>query len=102
MRLGHPYQRCAERGGLAGVDRDADAAAADIERMDIVEAPLAADHDWQPRGELRLAVQRAVHIAAVGGVEQFEAAVDRIGNSGRFRRARISRIGEAEAASGAL
>ena len=78
MRLRHPHQRCAECGGFAGVDGDADASAADIERMHIVDAALAADHDRQPRVEARRVVQCAVHLAAVAAVEQFEVAIDRI------------------------
>ena len=102
MRLRHPHQRRAERGGLAGVDGDADAAAADIERMHIVDAPLAADHDRQPRGEGRGVVQRAVHVAAVGAVEQFEVAIDRIRDADGLGRPRIGGIGVAETALGAL
>ena len=51
MRLRHPHQRRAQRSGLAGVDGDAGAAAADLQRLHVVDAPLAADHDRQPRGE---------------------------------------------------
>ena len=102
MRLRHPHQRRAKRGGFAGVDGDADASAADIERMDIVDAPLAADHDRQPRGEGRRAVQCAVHIAAVAAVEQFEVAIDRIRDAAGFGGARIGGIGVAETAVGAL
>ena len=50
MRLRHPHQRRAQRVGLAGVDRHADAAAGDIHRPHVVNPPLAARHDRQPRG----------------------------------------------------
>ena len=53
MGFRHPHQRFAQRVGFRGVDRHADAAAADIERLHVVEAPLAADHDRQPRVECR-------------------------------------------------
>ncbi len=102
MRFRHPHQRFAQRGGLAGVDRDAGAAAHDIERMDVVEAALAADHDRQPRGERRIVFQRAVHLAAVGAVEQFEIAADRIRDAGGFGGAGIGGVGVAQAAVGAL
>ena len=98
MRLRHPHQRRAQRGGLAGVDRDAGAAVAELQRMHIVDAPLAADHDRQPRREGRVVVQRAVHIAAVAAVEQFEVAVDRIRDAGGLGRPRIGGIGVAETA----
>ena len=51
MRLRHPLQRGAQRGDLAGVDRDAGAAAAEFQRLDVIDAPLAADHDRQPGAE---------------------------------------------------
>ena len=70
--------------------------------MHVVDAPLAADHDRQPRGEGRCVVQRAVHIAAVGAVEQFKVAIDRIRDAGGLGRPRIGGIGVAEAALGAL
>ena len=102
MRLRHPHQRRAERGGFAGVDGDADAAAADIARMHIVDAPLAADHDRQPRIEGRRVVQRALHVAAAGAVEQFKVAIDRIRDADGLGRPRIGGIGVAETALGAL
>ena len=95
MRLRHPHQRRAQRGGLAGIDGDADAAAADIERMHVVEAPLAADHDRQPRGKGGRFIQRAVHVAAAAAVEQFEVAVDRIGDVDRLGRPGIGGVGVA-------
>ena len=73
-----------------------------LQRMHVVEAPLAADHDRQPRGEGRRVVQRALHVAAVGAVEQFEVAIDRIRDAGGFGRPRIGGIGVAETALGAL
>jgi len=70
--------------------------------MHIVDAPLAADHDRQPRGERHRATQGAVHIAAVAAVEQFKAAIDCIRNANGLGRSRIGGIGVAEAAFGAF
>ena len=100
MGFHHPIQCRAQRGGLAGVDGDAGAAAADIHRAHIVDAPLAADHDRQSRAEGRSALQRPLHVAAVAAVEQFEVAIDRIRDAGGLGRPRIGGVGVAEAALG--
>ena len=47
----------------------------------VVDAPLAADHDRQPRGEAGLVLQGALHFAAVAAVEQFEIAGDGVGDA---------------------
>ncbi|OIQ68216.1 hypothetical protein GALL_501950 [mine drainage metagenome] len=100
MGLRHPHQRRAEGGGLRSIDGDADAAAAGIERMHVVEAPLAADHDRQACGKCRRIFQGAVHIAAVSAVEQFEVAIDRVCDVDRVGRPGIGGVGVEEAAIG--
>ena len=102
MRLRHPRQRGAQRGRLAGVDRDAGAAAAELQRLHVIDAPLAADHDRQPRAEGRIVVQRPAHLGALVALQQFEVAVDGIGDALRLGRPHIGRIGVAQIALGAL
>ncbi len=68
--------------------------------MHIVDAPLAAGHDRQPRGERGRAIQGAVHIAAVAAVEQFKVAIDCIRDANGLGRSRIGGIGVAETAFG--
>ena len=102
MCFRHPHQRRAQGIGLAGVDRDADAAAADPDRADVVNPPLAAGHDRQPRAEGLRARQRPFHFGAVVAVEQFEVALGRIGDACGLGGARVGRIGIGEAAFGAF
>ncbi len=102
MRLRHPHQCGAERGGLGGIDGDAGAAVADIHRVHVVNAALAANHNRQPRVEGRRAAQGAFHVVAVGAVEQFHVAIDRISDAGGVGRPCIGGIGVSEAALGAL
>ena len=102
MGLRHPHQRRAQRRGLGGIDGDADPAVADIERMYVVEAPFAADHDRQPCGEGGLVIQCAVHIAAVAAVEQFQVAIDRICDVDRLGRPGVGGVGIEQAAIGTL
>ena len=70
--------------------------------MDVIEPALAADHDRQPRGEGRIAVQRTLHLAAVGAVEQLQVAIDRVRDAGGFGGPRIGGIGVGKPAGGAL
>ena len=100
MGLRHPHQRRAQRIGLAGVDGDADAAAADIDRAHVIEAAFAADHDRQPGVETRLRREGSFKDGAVAAVEQFQLAADRVGGAGGLGRARVSRIGVSQAAFG--
>ena len=102
MRLRHPHQSRAQRIRLAGVDRDADTGAADIDGAHVVHAPLAAGHDRQPRGEVSCLLQAALHGGAVGAVEQLELALLGVNDVGRFGRAHIGRIGEGQRAVLAL
>ena len=78
MGFRHPLHRVVQRGRLAGVDGDAGTAGAELERLHIVDAPLAADHDRQPRAEGGMVVQHPAHLGALVVLQQFEAAVDRI------------------------
>ncbi|MHC2411284.1 hypothetical protein ACVJGC_003875 [Bradyrhizobium diazoefficiens] len=96
MRLRHPHQRRAQRIRLAGIDRDADAAAADIDGAHVVDAPLAADHDRQPGGEIGRVLQSPFHGAAVGAVEQLELALVGVAEARSLGRTDIGRVGESE------
>ena len=100
MRLRHPHQRRAQGGCFRDVNRHADAAAADIEGLHIVKAPLAADHDRQPRGECRGFLQRPFHVATVAAVEHFQVAFEGIRNAGSFRGFGIGGVGILKAAIG--
>ena len=102
MRLRHPLHRGAQRGRLAGVDRDAGAAAAKFQRLHVIDAPLAADHDRQPRAEAGIVVQRPAHVGALVGFQQFEVAMDDVGDAGALGRPHIGRVGVAQIALGAL
>ncbi len=73
-----------------------------LQRMHIVEPPLAADHDRQPCGEGGLVIQCAVHIAAVAAVEQFEVAIDRICDVDRLGCPGVGGVGIEQAAIAAL
>ena len=42
MGFGHPLHRVAQRGRLAGVDGNAGAAATELERLNIIDAPLGS------------------------------------------------------------
>jgi hypothetical protein len=96
--LSHSDQCSAQRGGLAGVDGDAGAAAAHIEGVNVIHAPLAADHDRKPRIEGVVVLQRARQIVTVVGIEQFHVAVDRLGNAAGVGGAGIGDVGEAQSA----
>ena len=65
MRLRHPHQCRAQRVGFAGVDGDADAAAADIDRAHVVDAALAAATIGSRALKALRRVERAVHLGAV-------------------------------------
>ena len=102
MGFRHPRQRRAQPGRFAGVDGDAGAAAAELQRMHVIDAPLAADHDRQPRGIAGVVVERPAQFAALVALQQFEIAVDRIRCAPGLGRPRIGRVGVAEIALGAL
>ena len=102
MRFRHPVHGGAQRGRLAGVDRDAGAAAGQFQGLDVVDAPFAADHDRQPRAEAGIADQRPAHLGALLGFEQFEIALDGVGDAGPFGGPHIGRIGVAKIAFHAL
>ena len=88
----------ARKAGFAGVDGDAGAAAAEFYRLHVIDAPLAADHDRQPRGIGRIVVERAAHLAALVAFEQFEIAMDGIGDAGSLGGPHIGRVGVAQIA----
>ncbi len=101
MRLRHPLHRGAQRGRLASVDGDPGAAAAELQRLDVIDTPLAADHDREPGGKAGIVVQRPAHLGALVGFEQFEIAVDGIRDAGALCRPHIGGIGIAQVALGA-
>ena len=92
----------AKRGRLAGVDRDAGSAAAQFQRLHVVDAPLAADHDRQPRAEGGVVVERPGHLGALVVLEQFQVAIDGIREAAALGRPDIGRIGIAQIAFRAL
>ena len=102
MGFRHPHQRIAQRGGFRDVDGHAHAAAADIERLHVIEAPLATDHDRQPRGERRRFLQCAVHVAAIAAVEQLQVALDGVLTARGFRRFGVGAVRILQAAVGAF
>ncbi len=102
MRLRHPLQCGAQRSRLAGVDRDAGAAAAEFQRLDVVDAPFAADHDREPRGKTGVVVQRPAHLGALVVFEQFEVALDGVRDIGALGRPHIGGIGISQVALRAL
>ena len=102
MRFRHPRQRRAQLGRLAGVDGDAGAAAAELERLHVKGLALAADHDRQPRGIGGVVVERPAQLAALVGLQQFEVAADRVGRALGLGRPGIGRVGVAQLAVGAL
>ncbi len=102
VRFDHPCDRRAERRGLAGVDRDPGAAAVQLQRLDVVDPPLAADHDRQPRGVARIVVQRAGQFAALVAFQQFEIALQRVRDALALGGADVGRVGVAQIAFEAL
>ena len=102
MGFRHPLHRVAQRGRLAGVDGDAGAAGAELERLNVIDAPLAADHDRQPRAEGGIVVQHPAHLGALVVLQQFEAAVDRIRDAGALGGPHIGRVGVTQIALDAL
>ena len=102
MGLRHPLHGVAQLRGLAGVDGDAGAAAAELDRLHVIDAPLAADHDRQPRAEVGVVVQHPVHLGALVVFQQFEVAVDRIGDAGALGGPHIGRVGVTQIALDAL
>ena len=102
MGFRHPLHRVAQCGRLAGVDGDAGAAAAELERLHVIDAPLAADHDRQPRAEGGIVVQHPAHLGALVVLQQFEVAVDGIGDACALGGPHIGRIGVTQIALDAL
>jgi hypothetical protein len=102
MGFRHPHQGFAQRVGLRGVDRHADAAAADIERLHVEEPSLAADHDRQPCCKRRGFLQGAAHVGAIAAIEQLHVAGDRVAGVGRFRGLGVGVVDILQAAVGAL
>ncbi|MGY4305002.1 hypothetical protein ACVIJ6_002245 [Bradyrhizobium sp. USDA 4369] len=100
MRLGHAHQGGAQRCSLAGIDGDAGAAIAQGEGVHIVHAALAAGHDRQPALEAAGGAKRALQVGAVGGIEQFEIAADRVGDVTGVGGARIGGVDISERAIG--
>ncbi len=70
--------------------------------MHVVDTPLAADHDRQPRGEGRIVVHRPAQFVALVAFEQFEVAMDRVRDTGGLGGFRIGGIGVAKVALGAF
>jgi hypothetical protein len=101
VRLCHPHQGGAQPRGFAGIDRDSGAAAGHFHRVHVVDPPFAFDHYRQSGIEFCIVVERAGKIVAVGRVEQFQVARDRIIDVVGFGRFGVSRIGEAQPAAGA-
>ena len=93
MGFRHPLHGVAQRSRLAGVDGDAGAAAAELERLNVIDAPLAADHDRQPRAEGGIVVQRPAHLGALVVFQQFEVAVDCIRDARALGGPHIGRVG---------
>ncbi len=102
MRFRHPHQRSAQRIGLARVDRDADAAAADIDGTHVIDAPLATGHDRQPGIVGFGRRERAFHLDTVAGIEQLDAALDCVGRTAGLGRLHIGGVGIAQLALGTL
>src|SRR5260370_16707355 len=72
MRFRHSHQGRAQCRRLAGIDRNAGAAVAEVQRMHVVDAPFAPDDDRQPGRKGGFFVQGAVHFMAAAPVEHFE------------------------------
>ena len=102
MGFRHPLHGVAQRGRLAGVDRDAGAAGVELQRLHVIDAPLAADHDRQPRAEAGIVVQHPAHLGALVVLQQFEVAVDGIGDASALGGPNIGRIGVTQIALDAL
>ena len=102
MGFRHPLHRLAQCGRLAGVDGDAGAAAAELECLNIIDAPLAADHDRQPRAEGGIVVQHPAHLGALVVLQQFEVAVEGVRDAGSLGRPDVGRVRVTQIALGAL
>ena len=74
------------------------AAAGQFQRLHVIDAAFAADHDRQPRAEGGMVDQRPAQFDALVGFQEFEVAVDRIGDAGALGGAYIGGIGIAQIA----
>ncbi len=100
MRIGKPRQRATHRLDFGGVDADAGAAGFGAEIEHIESAPRTGDDGAQPAGIGAVADATLRDSFARGTVEQFQAALDRVGCALGFDRARIGGIDESQLSGG--